>query len=90
MQRVENPYEDGTLLYNKFSAGWYAEYIGTQILSLVVGGTVLKTVTIPGRFAEVSAQLITKIDDVKTLLKATNTVRISEKIGALLVTKSST
>ncbi|KCZ72321.1 hypothetical protein ANME2D_01727 [Candidatus Methanoperedens nitroreducens] len=37
-QKLENPYAENTALHSSFANGWYSGYVGTQILSMFVGG----------------------------------------------------
>ena len=52
-QSLENPYAVGTTLHDRFADGWYSGYIGSQILTMFVGGgEVLQTVKSSERFAQ--------------------------------------
>ncbi|KCZ72634.1 hypothetical protein ANME2D_01065 [Candidatus Methanoperedens nitroreducens] len=84
-QRLENPYAEGTTLHSRFAEGWYSGYVGTQILSMFVGAGELKAVTSSGRFAELANSVLTKMDDLKMLLRTTKGLRITERVGAFLL-----
>jgi hypothetical protein len=90
-QNLENPYAAGTTLNAKFAEGWYSGYIGTQILSMFVGGgEVLQTVKSSERFAQLAKSVLAKMDDVKALLRASKALRITEKVGYFLANDAAT
>jgi hypothetical protein len=87
---MENPYDPitSTTLHDEFERSWYLGYLATQLISAAYGGAIFKSVTTSAEFSAITAQLIGKMDDIKTLLRASKAVRVSERVGILLVTKS--
>ncbi|KCZ72632.1 hypothetical protein ANME2D_01063 [Candidatus Methanoperedens nitroreducens] len=84
-QLIENPYSKGSALHSSFANGWYSGYIGTQILSMFLGFGELKAVTSSAKFTELTGSVLTKMDDLKMLLRTTKGLRITERVGAFLV-----
>ena len=85
-QKLENPYAVGTTLHERFAEGWYSGYIGTQILSMFVGGgEVLQAVKSSERFAQLTKSVLAKMGEIKALLRASKALRITEKVGAFLL-----
>ncbi|KCZ72942.1 Mg-chelatase subunit ChlD, partial [Candidatus Methanoperedens nitroreducens] len=84
-QLIENPYSKGSALHSSFANGWYSGYIGTQILSIFVGAGELKAVTSSAKFTELTGSVLTKMDDLKLLLRASKSFTVTERVGAFLV-----
>lgn len=55
-QNIENPYAEGTALYDSFADGWYGGYIASQIALMVVGEQAVKAVKSTEEFAQITMQ----------------------------------
>lgn len=85
MQEQENPYKTNPGLHDRYAEGWYTGYIGSQIISLFVGGGELKAVKSSDDFARLSKSVPSKMGDIKAYLKISKSFRITEKFGAFLL-----
>jgi hypothetical protein len=84
-QQIENPYAEGTALYDSFAEGWYGGYIASQVALIVVSDGAVKAVKSSEEFAQVTKVVLTKMDDVKATLRASKGLGITEKVSVFLV-----
>ena len=83
-QNIENPYAEGTALYDSFAEGWYGGYIASQIALMVVGEEAVKAVKSSEEFAQITKVVLTKMDDVKAALSASKAFGVTEKFAVFL------
>lgn len=67
---LEKTYAEDSPLRCSFANGWYSGYISTQVLSMCVGVGELKAPTSSAKFSELAGSVLTKMDDLKMLLRA--------------------
>ena len=87
-QELENPYSADNALHANFAEGWYSGYIAGQLFMMWAGGEVVKSIASSEQFARISDSVLSKLDDAKAALKASETFGVTSKVGTLLVEKS--